>query len=137
MPQISVDALDTASVFIVVDITNMLARINYVNIAQIAVSSIVFSGRSGVNQRLYPLRRFVERCVNSHYLSRVSAHNRDNIAIFTSFASAFLPDKPVKLVNFQYMVIVFQGCPVFFIQLYTFALLKPKIFPTPRPLTPA
>jgi sortase B len=59
----------------VADISDVFARINNINISQIAVRTVGFCQRRNVRHRLYSHRRFIKRHIIFHNLTRLTAHH--------------------------------------------------------------
>jgi len=77
MAQIGIDPLDSEGVVFVVDVSHMLTRIDYVNIAQITIGAVLQRGRRGIDDALDTLRRLVERDRKTNNLARFPAHHRN------------------------------------------------------------
>ena len=98
MAQISIDTLNSESVFFVVNIVNMLSRINHIQVAAVSVCVISTGFWRGIDDSLYPLRCFVLRHIKTHYHAWISAHRGHHIHILTGFGMGFFTNKPVQLI---------------------------------------
>ena len=147
MAQISVDTFYRESVTLVVDIENVLAWIDYLPVGGVAVCTILPGIRCMVYYALDRLTRFVSTYNMTDDLTRNTTDHRYNIDVLPCFCMGFEFYKPIQFVQLYRSVsslcLSFSGrCggsffPVsFFIQFMTLDLFIPRIFPTPRPLTP-
>lgn len=114
MPQIGVYALDRECVAFVANIANVLALINHVDIAQIAVRAVFSGFGRGIDEPLNPFGRLVERGVETRDLARFAGNCGQQIDVLAGFRARFLPDKPIQLVKFQNLVIRFKNFRRFF-----------------------
>ena len=118
MPQVSIDPLDCKCIAFVAHISDVTTRIDYINITQITVSTIIFSIRSVVNNTLDSLRRFIKGHIKPHDLPRLTTNHGHQIDVFSCFSIRFTFNKPIQLVEFQMSQRVFHiYFVVFFIQL--------------------
>lgn len=93
--QISIDPLNSEGVLFVVNIVNMLSRINHIQVSAISVCTISTGFRRGIYDSLYPLRCFVLCHVKTRYHAWISAYRGHYIHIFTGFSIGFFTNKPV------------------------------------------
>ena len=100
VPQIGINAFYATGIFFIVDISDMLTRIDYINISCITVGTVIICRRRIINQCLNTIRGLVISRIDTDNLTGNTTDKRDNIAIFPRFGCSFLSDKPIKFVYF-------------------------------------
>ena len=125
----------------------MSPRVDHINISQVPISAILLCRWWFINNTLYSLRRFIECCFKSCYLSRFTAYCRYYIDVFTCFCFCFSSYIPVQFIYLYTFGKVFNiiwfflsnyrhslySCPIPFLLLAR--LLRNSTFLSPFPLS--
>ena len=90
MAQISVDPLYGKGVIFVVNIEDMLSRKDHIQISVVSIRTIAFRIRSCIDHLLDRPRHLVPAYGMPQNLSRISAHHRHNIDVFSGFCPGFI-----------------------------------------------
>ena len=117
VPQVGVYALNGKRVAFIADISDVLARVNHVNIAQKPIRTIFIRIRRRIYNCLNPLRRFIPSHIKTHDLARLTAYHRQQIHIFARFGARLALNEPIKLIELESFRRAFNSHFVFFIQL--------------------
>ena len=90
MAQISVDPLYGKGVIFVVNIEDMLSWKDHIQISVVSIRTIAFRIRSCIDHLLDRPRHLVPAYGMPQNLSRISAHHRHNIDVFSGFCPGFI-----------------------------------------------
>ena len=112
MAQIGIDTLCRKGISFAVDIVNMRAREDHIQIAIVPICAICPSFWSCIHHLLDRLCGFVRTHRVSHDLPRMPADHRHNIHIFASFSLGLAFNIPVELIQFCNLWIFFTGFPL-------------------------
>ncbi len=95
MAQISIDALHSEGVVFVVNIKNVFAWENYIQISRVPICAITFCLRSCIYHLLNRPRGFVSAHDMPYDLPRFPTHHCHDVDIFSCFCAGFILQKPV------------------------------------------
>ena len=95
MAQISIDTFHCEGIVFVVNVKDVLARKNDIQITKISVRAVLFRLRSCVHHFLNGCRRFIQAHHMPQNLTRFSTHHRHDIDVFPRFCPWLNLQKPV------------------------------------------
>ena len=101
MAQISIDTLHSEGVIFIVDVVNMLSRIDYVQLSLISICAVIFCLGSSIYHSLNRLGCLILTYNMPHYLPGFSTHHRHDVDVFPSSCPWFVLQVPVQLIHFQ------------------------------------
>ena len=95
MAQISIDTLHSEGVIFIVDVVNMLSRIDYVQLSLISICAITFRIRGCVYHLLNRFGGLITAHNMAYDLPRLPAYHRHDVDIFPCFCAGLVLQKPV------------------------------------------
>ena len=98
MAQVGIDTFYRESIFFVMNIEDVLSRINNVQITGITVCAVSLCIGSGIHHALDRLRSFICADSMTYDLPRLTADYGHNINILSCFCLRFEFEKPIKFV---------------------------------------
>lgn len=101
MPQIGVDTFDSERIALVLLIANMHTGIDYVEISNVAIRTVILCIGSVIHYALDIFCRLFHRHIESDKLPRFTADYSKNIRIFAGFCVWLFADEPIQLIKFK------------------------------------
>lgn len=98
MAQVGIDAFYREGIFFVMNIEDMLSRINNIQITDITVCAVSLGIGSGIHHALDRLRSFISADRVTYDLPGLTADHCHNINVLSCFCLRFEFEEPVKFV---------------------------------------
>ena len=98
VPEIGVDAFDNMRIGLIAYITDVLSRVDHIQVCNIPVSGVSFRVGCGVNDSLNCPSRLVSRHRKTQNLSGLTANQQNKIYVFPRLRLCFLSYEPVQLI---------------------------------------